>query len=312
MHFKAIALAVIIFAGFTGHITAQMPPDPAPIAINGAAGLPGMAEKAGVVTMHVEDTDAAPVKGLPFCATITTEHTQTFADGNRIRSSDSSSLCRDSEGRTRREAGLNLMGASSQPALPKLITITDPVGGFRYMLDADNKVAHRMPLNSGPNTMAKAFGPGAPEKGHQVMIYQRAGTAGPNMVLNDNENVFFKKSGQSSEAPSATTENLGDQTIDGVHATGTRMTTTIPAGQMGNEQPILVTSERWYSPELKATMMTKHTDPWAGELKTQFTNVNTSEPDSSLFTVPSDYRIVDDKAGPFVMQKRLIARPVDE
>jgi hypothetical protein len=71
---------------------------------------------------------------------------------------------------------------------------------------------------------------------------------------------------------------------------------------MGNEQPIVVTSERWYSPELKATVMTKHNDPWAGELKTQFTRVNTSEPEPSLFTVPGDYKIVDEKAGPFMIQ----------
>jgi hypothetical protein len=64
---------------------------------------------------------------------------------------------------------------------------------------------------------------------------------------------------------------------------------------MGNEQPILVQSETWSSPELKATVMTKHTDPWAGELKTQLTNVSNSEPDPSLFAVPSDYRIVDEK-----------------
>jgi hypothetical protein len=117
------------------------------------------------------------------------------------------------------------------------------------------------------------------------------------------ENIFFKRAGQAPDEPAPATENLGDQTIDGIHATGTRMTTTIPAGKMGNEQPILVTSERWYSPELKATVMTKHSDPWAGELKTQFTNVNTSEPDSSLFLVPGDYKVMDEKAGPFIIQK---------
>ncbi len=128
------------------------------------------------------------------------------------------------------------------------------------------------------------------------------------MVVNDN--VFFKKAGQASDEPTPTTESLGDQMIEGIHVPGTRMTTTIPAEKMGNEQPILVTSERWYSPELKATVMTKHNDPWAGELKTQFTNVNTSEPDSSLFLVPGDYKVVDDKAGPFKIQKRLLAPPV--
>ena len=78
---------------------------------------------------------------------------------------------------------------------------------------------------------------------------------------------------------------------------------------MGNEQPILVTSERWYSPELKATIMTRHNDPWAGELKTEFRNVNTSEPDPSLFTIPSDYKVDEEKAGPFLFHKSLAPPP---
>jgi hypothetical protein len=306
------ALAIMIIAAFTARMAAQTPSDPAPIVINrgAAAGVPPRGLKAGVVTMHVEDMDADRAKGAPFCATVTTDHTQTFADGNRIHTSDNSTLCRDSDGRTRREAGLNLMGAAeAQPPLPKLITIVDPVAGFRYMLDSDNKIAHRMPIN-GPGAMGfkiKGGAAGAAEKGEHAMFYQRVGTAGPNMVMSDN--VMFKQAGQSSDGPAPATENLVDQVIDGIHATGTRVITTIPAGRMGNEQPILVTSERWYSPELKATIMTKHTDPWAGELKTQFTNVNTAEPDSSLFAVPSDYKIVDEKAGPFVIQKQLPAPP---
>ena len=310
MHLKMNAFALIVMAVFTGSVAGQMPPDSAPTVISGGGpGLRPLAPKAGMVTMHVEDMDAESVKGAPFCATITTEHTQAFADGNRIHTSDNSSLCRDSGGRTRREASLNLLGAASQSSAPKLITIVDPVAGFRYMLDSESKTAHRMAIGSTPNTAGvKVAGPGgAPGKGEQVMIYQRVGTAGPNMVVNDN--VFFKKAGQASDEPTPATESLGDQMIDGIHATGTRMTTTIPAGKMGNEQPIRVTSERWYSPELKATVMTKHNDPWAGELKTQFTNVNTSEPDSSLSSVPSDYKVVDDKAGPFMIQKRSSAPP---
>ncbi len=305
-------LVSILFAALAASTAiAQMPTTSAPMPISGGAPeLPPLGPKAGMVTMHVEDMDAEPMKGAPFCATITTEHTQAFADGNRIHTSDNSTLCRDSEGRMRREASLNLLGAASRSSAPKLITIMDPVAGFRYTLDSESKTAHRMAIGSTPSTVRmKLAGPdGAPGKGEQVMIYQRVGTAGPNMVVNDN--VFFKKAGQASDEPTPTTESLGDQMIEGIHVTGTRMTTTIPAEKMGNEQPILVTSERWYSPELKATVMTKHNDPWAGELKTQFTNVNTSEPDSSLFGVPSDYKVVDEKAGPFMIQKRLSAPPL--
>lgn len=278
----------------------------APVA--GAIGLTGGGAKAGMVTMRVDDTDVEPAKGAPFCATVTTEHNQAFADGNRIHTTDSSSVCRDGEGRTRREASLNLLGAGAQNPAPKLVTIVDTVAGYRYMLDSENKTAHKFPIGSNAKGVPMN-GPlgGLPDKGERVLFYQRVGAAGPNAAVGGN--MVFKSTGRLPDDPAPTTENLGDQTIEGIHATGTRMTTTIPAGQMGNEQPILVTSERWYSPDLKATVMTKHTDPWAGELKTQFTNVSASEPDSSLFRVPSDYKIVDEKAGQFVLQKQMLAPP---
>jgi len=293
---------LLVLVSFTGTLAAQTPVDPM------ARSLPPLPGKAGVMTMHVDDMDASPVKGAPFCATVTTEHTQAFTDGNRIHTTNDASLCRDSEGRTRRDAGLDLMGAAAPAQLPKLITIIDPVAGYRYLLDSQNKVAHRMPLKSGEAGIVRAAGvPGPADKGPNVIMYQRIGTSGPNLVMDDD--VVFRQSGQASDAPAPATENLGDQVIDGIHATGTRMTTTIPAGKMGNEQAILVTSERWYSAELKTTIMTRHTDPWAGELKTEFRNVNTSEPDSSLFTVPSDYKVVDDKAGPFIFHKQLPPPP---
>ncbi len=296
MYSKTLLLILIIATAFA-LASAQVPADPGPVIIGGMAGGPPLGEK-GVVSMHIDAMEAAPVKGAPFCATITTEHTQPFADGNRIHTTDTSTMCRDSEGRTRRDSGLNLLGAAPQKSGTRLIVITDPVAGLRYMLDSETKIAHKMPLphvKGGAPAGATTAGAGAPLTKERVMIYRRTADAGPSL------NVFYKNEGQSSDETPASTEQLGDQSIEGIHATGTRVTTTIPAGKMGNEQPILVTSERWYSPELKATVMTKHNDPWAGELKTQFANVNTSEPDRSLFVVPSDYRIIEDKDGPFVM-----------
>lgn len=293
---------LLVAASFTVTLAAQTPVDPM------AQGLPPISAKAGIVTVHVDDMDAQPVKGAPFCATVTTEHTQAFADGNRIHTSNDASFCRDSEGRTRRDAGLEVMGATAPPQMPKLITISDPVAGYRYLLDSQNKVAHRIPLKSGGAGMVKGRGvPNPGDKGPEVMMYQRIGTGGPSLEANDN--VVYRQFGQASDSPPPTTENLGEQVIGGIHSTGTRVTTTIPAGKMGNEQPILVTSERWYSPELHVTILTKHTDPWAGELKTEFTNVNTSEPDPSQFTVPSDYKVLDDKAGPFFFHKQVPPPP---
>ena len=298
MRLRINALALIAATVLAISVAAQTSPDSATVSVARSAVLP---PKAGMISIS-DNMDAAPVKGAPFCATVTTEHTQLLADGNRIHTTDDSMLCRDSEGRTRREAGLNLLGAAPQTSAPKLITIVDPVAGVRYLLDTDNKVAHKMPMSAGGFAAGRVTTPGPaglPEKGEQVMVYRGTGAPGPNVFF---KQVLVDKAEKDSNESAPTSENLGDQTIDGIHATGTRMTTTIPSGKVGNEKPIVVTSERWYSPELKANVMTKHNDPWAGELKTQFTNVNTSEPDASLFTVPSDYKVVDDKAGPFTIQ----------
>jgi len=284
-----LALSTVLLAGA---VAAQTGPDAA-IMLNADMAGAALQTRTGMMTMRIEDMDAAPVKGAPFCATVVTEHNQSLSDGNRIHTTDSSQLCRDSEGRTRREAGLNLLGAGPQTSAPKLVTIVDPVAGVRYLLDSTNKIAQKMPLRmlDGPG----AKGPGAPgTKNEEVMVYRHAGDPGSDVVYNKIE--IRKDDGSGEAAPKS--ESLGDQTIEGIHATGTRMTTTIPAGKMGNEKPIAVTSERWYSPELKATVMTKHDDPWAGELKTEFKNVVASEPDASLFTIPADYKVIDDKEGP--------------
>jgi hypothetical protein len=89
------------------------------------------------------------------------------------------------------------------------------------------------------------------------------------------------------------TEDLGTQVFEGVVATGKRTTTTIPAGSIGNEQPILIVSEQWFSPDLKVLVMTKHSDPRTGETTYRLTNIVQTEPARSLFEVPADYTLKD-------------------
>jgi len=88
-----------------------------------------------------------------------------------------------------------------------------------------------------------------------------------------------------------TREELGQQTIEGVLANGTRTTTVIEAGAMGNEQPIQIVSEQWYSPDLKTLVLTRHSDPRNGETTFRLTNIARAEPDRSLFTLPADYTV---------------------
>jgi hypothetical protein len=94
-----------------------------------------------------------------------------------------------------------------------------------------------------------------------------------------------------------TTEQLGTKTILGLTATGTRMTRTIPAGQIGNTKPISVVTERWVSSDLQIPLSMTHNDPMMGTMTSTVTSVTRGEPDASLFQVPSDYKIETGKPG---------------
>lgn len=87
-------------------------------------------------------------------------------------------------------------------------------------------------------------------------------------------------------------EQLGRQVMEGVEVDGARSTTTIPAGQIGNAQPILIVSEQWTSPELKVLVMSRQSDPRFGETTYRLTNISRAEPAAHLFEVPPDYRVV--------------------
>jgi hypothetical protein len=89
------------------------------------------------------------------------------------------------------------------------------------------------------------------------------------------------------------TENLGEQIILGFRARGTRVITTLPAGQIGNDRPINIVSEQWFSPELELVMRSMHHDPWAGEFTTTVTRVIRGDQPASLFEVPVPYKIID-------------------
>jgi hypothetical protein len=104
-------------------------------------------------------------------------------------------------------------------------------------------------------------------------------------------------SGSATSNENVTTTSLGTQTINGVTASGTRVTRTIPAGAIGNQKPIVITVERWYSEDLQTPVMTKRSDPRTGETVTQLTNVQRQEPAASLFQVPADYTVTTGPGG---------------
>ncbi|MCC6744927.1 MAG: hypothetical protein IT175_13795 [Acidobacteria bacterium] len=101
-------------------------------------------------------------------------------------------------------------------------------------------------------------------------------------------------------------ESLGKKTVEGVECDGTRTTVTIAAGAIGNERPIDIVSEVWYSPELQLTVSSRHNDPRFGETSYRLTNIVRAEPDKALFMPPPDYKVED---APFRKMLRKHGRP---
>ena len=102
--------------------------------------------------------------------------------------------------------------------------------------------------------------------------------------------AFAMPHGEHNLVKKGTTTALGTREFDGVKAEGTRISYTIAAGEIGNEKPITVTSETWYSPELQVVVYTRHSDPRAGETSYRLAGIKRGEPPAELFKVPADYR----------------------
>jgi hypothetical protein len=242
----------VMIAAITWSIEAQVMPEPP--AGRGIQIPLGDAPVAVISALPIED--GAPVTGAPYSADAITEVTQQLSNGNRIIRRTGSRLFRDSAGRTRYEQSLAAIGPFVSGADVKSVIINDPVAKAAYVLDPNRRTAIRTPTRQlGPLPLAAA--PGS----------------------------------DTATAPKVASESIGQRTIDGVTATGTRTTTTIPAGAIGNEQPIEIVSESWHSPELKIVLASHRNDPRFGETNYQVTNLTRGEPDPELFRVPKGYRV---------------------
>jgi len=210
------------------------------------------------------------VTGTPFSAVVVSQTTQTLADGNHITRKTQTNIFRDSQGRIRKEITLSGFGPIATSEQPKsFVVINDPVAGTTLVLHPDLKTAEKVgkPFADMKGAARRAM--------NDKMELRQEEITGVNL----------------------TREDLGTQTIEGITAQGTRVTKTIPAGQIGNEKPITIVREVWYSSELQMTVMSKRRDPWSGETTYSLTNIQRTEPDPALFAVPSDYTVTQRRPG---------------
>jgi hypothetical protein len=255
------------------------------------------------------------VKGSPYSAEVVIESSQTLADGNRISKKTTGAVYHDSEGRTRREEDVNVRTATPNgfvSSVRKTISIVDPVGGFSYSLDPEKKIAWRTAAGGANAVMGKIEASMVDVQRRieleKMMAERKSGAddeqskaAAPTAAARGGGRGaaagvpaagFGGGGGRGGRAVAMASDGpLEHKTIEGVAVEGRKTTTVIPAGQVGNEQPITITSEEWRSPELNLLVLTKHSDPRSGESSYRLINIIRAEPDTSLFMVPADYTV---------------------
>ncbi len=245
----AVLATILAFAGLA---LAQGPPRLGA----GPAPRPGVpmvfqGNFAGPAVMAVRPFRFRIVTGAPYQATATSVTTQTLADGNRIVRTSVFQVARDRQGRMRRAVRLGSIGP--WPAHGNMIFITDPVAHRRFVINPLHKTYALLRLR-GPRPGPPMWHPAPPNKRWP-----------------------------------AETLSLGEREMDGLKVRGQRIVTTIPAGAIGNQAPIQVISERWYSPALRTVVEARHEDPRFGNTVYRLSGISRSNPPEKLFAPPPGY-----------------------
>jgi hypothetical protein len=251
------------------------------------------------------------VKNAPYSAEAVTESIQVLPDGNRIVRKSTSLLARDVAGRTRQERKDGSRAG---------VYIYDPMEGRSIVLNERTRTAIPIPraptppeppvppvppVGAAPPTPPSGAANADVPPGRVIVRRSRNAEAGKDDDVRVEVVRVGRGDGDGAMPPppplpplslpmlprgKGETKSLGTRDIDGIKAEGTMTSHTIPAGQIGNERPIVITSERWFSPELFIVVYAKTSDPRAGETIYRVTNVKRGEPPAELFRIPPDYR----------------------
>lgn len=193
----------------------------------------------------------------PFSATVNTESIRQLPNGTSITLKNHRAIARDRAGRIFQERRMLVPEDGKHESVLTQIEISDPVSHELYICVPREKVCQ-----------VEAFTPPSFE---------------PPRVVSDNA------------APPGTPsfQSLGKQLIGGVETLGARETVTIEVGTIGNDSPIEIRREYWYSPQLGVNLLSKLDDPRVGMQNFEISDLSLAEPDRKLFGVGSDMKIID-------------------
>jgi hypothetical protein len=198
-----------------------------------------------------------PKTGAPFTSMVRAEWTRTLEDGSTMTTWNRRVVARDSAGRIFQER--RTLVPTDGPHEPELMRteISDPATHMKYFCFVWRQVCElqRYEMSADPQE-----GPAGEFDGGKVTI---------------------------------TREDMGKSNIAGVDVNGTREILTYAAGVIGNDRPLSVTKEIWYSPALGLNLMVKRSDPRYGTQTISVSEISLTGPDPRVFTLPAGYRVVN-------------------
>lgn len=213
----------------------------------------------GQARVFVPGVQMLSIPDTAFSANSTILWTRTLEDGNTVVTELHSRLARDAQGRIHRESHTFVPVGSGKPSRLRTIDIYDPI--LRTETTCNPYTRHCFIRGYRPRVTFVVPAQGASPDGNSYL--QR--------------------------------EDLGPERIEGIDVTGSRETVTVRAGVAGNSNPLVTTSEFWYSPQLKTNLAVTRIDPKEGKQEIRLSDITISEPDPELFRIPSGYTIEDQR-----------------
>jgi hypothetical protein len=264
------------------------------IACRSLAGLP-LAAFAFVLLAQsslnpVKPGNRTPHPSEPYTAEFKITHVQTLANGTTITRDTTEIEARDSQGRSLRST--TDQTAEMGGAAETRVNVNDPMGGTQSNWDTRTMKAHvtKMPPQD------QRQGCWATDSGNfRISRYEgpRPGAPAPNGTPLPGGGTLVPAQRNKPEI-----EDLGESSIQGISVHGHRLITTIPAGQIGNNQPIVTTSENWSSAEFGLTLRDIVDDPRSGKRTRELVNLTPGEPDPTVFQIPDGYEVTTQEMHP--------------
>lgn len=220
----------------------------------------GMHAPDGATLEQINSILIPPILHAPFSSTVTAEWTKILEDGSTLTVQNHRLLIRDSAGRIYQERRRLVPKDSQQESDLLRFEISDPSIHKKYFCRAATHVC----------TLEDYTGPK---------------TASPEAVGTQQDNFG-----------TLTREDLGRNIVNGLDAVGTRETRTLNSGAIGNDRPIAMVKEFWYSPQLGINLYVKRVDPRHGTQLFNVIDISLTEPDPKQFALPAGFTVVDHRS----------------